>query len=122
MTTTNPQGGQVSEPTCALWYMEYGRCAYVLCDDEADAASFACSMEDQEYGIALGIQFVEGRTIERDAWPALDAERDRRDAEYVKRQAEIKARPPIPKREVRDPFGGRQVEVEATAPAWLGKP
>jgi hypothetical protein len=109
------------ENAVALWYMRYHSPGYWLCEDEEEAASMALGMEDAGNGVALGVQFPDGRTIARGDWPAY-AEAQRRQDEAERRAwAEQEAAPPRPMREIKDPFGGRALKVESDEPSWLGQ-
>ena len=100
----------------ALWYMRYMSPGYMICDDEEDAAGIGAAMTDDGGASVLGVQFQDGRTIAREEWPAYaEAEKRRRQEEESRAQ-----RKPPPMRGIRDPFGGRALEVEVGEPGWLG--
>jgi hypothetical protein len=104
----------------ALWLMRYHSPDYLLCDDEAEAASTALAIEDQGSGVPLGVQFPDGSTIKVDEWPVYAAAKQRqREAERQER-ANWQAAPRPPMREARDPFRGQPVRIELEEPAWLG--
>lgn len=101
---------------CAVWYMRYGASSYALCDDEAEAVGFATALDDSAEGSVMGVQFADGRLIERDEWQALKDYQEQQDA--AMRAAP--AMPSSPMRSVRDPFGGQTVDVAVNEPEWLG--
>lgn len=105
----------------ALWYLRYGNADYDLHDSEREAADSAVYMEDDCQGIALGIQFPDGRTIARDSWPEFAAAGGRRNEAYEQSRARQAAAEPRPVRKASDPFSGQPVEIEADEPAWLGR-
>lgn len=104
-----------TEKTCAVWYMRYGSMKCYLADDEDRAASFGARLEDLEEGAVVGVQFQDGRLVQREEWPAYQAARDRSIYPPLPDCA-----PPPPTRRVQDPFVGRVVEVDADSPQWLG--
>jgi len=108
----------MSTGTVALWYSRYMSSDYELCDSEDAAAGLGVGMEDSGGAVVLGVQFADGRTIERDSWPAFAAAQERfRQAEG---EARDKPRPVVPEREVLDPFRGRSLKIRASEPQWLG--
>lgn len=112
-----------TEPTCALWFWSHGSVFVELCDDEQEAAESACSLQDSEEGAPAGIQYSDGRYIDREDWPAYKAEYDRRVKQDMEWAREAAARPRPPQREVVPPFETRYSQtarVPADAPAWLG--
>ena len=114
----------------ALWYWQYGSLTYSLHADEEAAAWSALGLDESGEAAVAGVQFADGRVIERplgvvglgtDWWPAYKAVEDRRYEEFCKRQREYEQRPPRPTRQIRDPFGLDQtVTVDANEPEWLG--
>lgn len=108
-----------TKDSVALWYSRYMSPGYELCDSEEEAAGLAWGMEDSGGAAVLGVQFSDGRTIERENWPALEAVQER--FEQAEREARDKLRPPVPEREVLDPFRGRALKIRASEPEWLGR-
>lgn len=105
----------------AIWYMRHFSPGYRLYDNESEAATAASYMDDGGQASVSGVQFSDGRVIDRDAWAAYrEAVQEKCDAELrqLERQA---AAPPVPKRKILDPFGGRELEIETAEPGWLGK-
>ena len=102
----------------ALWYLRYGRMDYEVYDSEAEAADVAVSMIEANTAAPCGVQFPDGRAIEREEWPAF-GEAEKR---YERYQSAWLARKPEPKpvRKITAPFGGGQIEVDADEPSWLG--
>lgn len=111
-----------SENSVALWYVRYHQPDYDLHDSEREAAEAAVYMEDYGHGVALGVQFEDGRLIVAGEWPEMRAAYERlREAEARQREAWAAAEP-RPVRKAVDPFDGRLLEIDADEPAWLGKP
>lgn len=106
---------------CAVWYWHYGSPDYELCASEEEAASFAVGLEDSGNGSVKGVQFEDGRFVERDAWGAYEA-RERQQDELAKRMVrEAAAQPKPATRQVGLPFDpSRKIHVLADAPPWLG--
>jgi hypothetical protein len=102
----------------ALWYWRYHSIGYSIWDDEEEAAGIAAAMEDDGGGVPAGVQFQDGRTIPENSWEALWAARERRERAWLERPAEK----PRPKRKITAPFGGGQIEIDASEPSWLGTP
>lgn len=109
-----------TKDSVALWYSRYMSPGYELCDSEEEAAGLAWGMEDSGGAAVLGVQFSDGRTIERENWPVFEAVRER--FEQAEREAQDKPRPPVPVRKAVDPFRGRAIEIKASEPEWLGRP
>jgi hypothetical protein len=107
--------------TVALWYWRYHQIDYDIWDSEEEAAGIAVGMEDNGDASVAGIQFPDGRLIERNEWSAYAEAMERRDrAESEARKAAAKAKP-RPMRKIMAPFtGGRQIEIDADEPSWLG--
>jgi choline dehydrogenase-like flavoprotein len=100
----------------ALWYWRYHSMDYSLWDDEEEAAGVAAAMDVDGGGVPAGIQFQDGRLIDRDDWDAYAAAQERREqaeTEYLRQE-----RPP--QRKITAPFGGGQIEIDAREPSWLG--
>lgn len=109
----------MSTDSVALWYARHHSPGYGLCDSEEEAAELGAGMADSGGASVLGVQFADGRTIERDSWPAFEAAQERfRQAEQ---EARDKPRPAVPEREALDPFGGRMLRIRVSEPAWLGR-
>jgi hypothetical protein len=109
-----------NDQRCAVWYMRYGASSYELCEDEREAIHFAYALEDAENGVVGGVQFADGRLIEREAWQALADYREQRYREWRATEASASSASPTPTRQARDPFGGQSVSVDAGDPGWLG--
>lgn len=99
----------------ALWYRRYRQADYMLCRDEEDAAGIGAAMEDNGGAYVTGVQFADGRVIERDNWAAFTAAKDR----LIEANAE--PLPPRAVRTIRDPFRDDLVEIDTGEPLWLGK-
>lgn len=110
----------MGEQQCALWYWRHNVIEYEVYDSEAEAASAAVGMEDYGNGVPIGVQFPDGRTIRQDDWVAYRDAVAKARADEEARSARQKDAPPIPTRQVKDPFEGRPVTVEADEPEWLG--
>jgi hypothetical protein len=117
--------------TCAVWFRSPqghraetpGRGHHITCelfDSEQDAARFAVHFDAEWQGIALGVQFSDGRTLKVDQWPAYAERRGQWEAVERSRQSGS-ALHHVPMRPTRDPFTGEAVEVGAFQPAWLGR-
>ena len=112
----------------ALWTIYRYSPGYELYDDEAEAASMAVVMQEYElgdHGVVMGVQYDDGRALSREDWPAYQAERDRRAAEDASRAAEASRQPRTPppaQRAIKDPFCGYEMDIDASEPAWLGRP
>ncbi len=102
---------------CALWYWRYHSPSYELCEDEAEAASMAVSIEDADDGSVVGVQFPDGRIVKVGDWDAYRAEEERRSREWRSRSAV----PPTPTRTIREPFTGQTLTVDTDEPPWLGQ-
>jgi hypothetical protein len=102
---------------CAVWYMRYGASSYELCDDEAEAVSYAYGLESAEEGYVSGLQFADGRLIKRDDWQALD---DYEKERLAAMRAAVPLSAPKPTRSIRDPFDGQTVDADVDEPSWLG--
>ena len=105
----------------ALWYFRYGAPDYDLFDDEDAAADAAVSGEDYGQFSVSGVQFADGRLVRKEDWDAYKQAEQQRDADYQRRRAEAEVAPPVPQREIRDPFSGKTLETDADEPSWLGK-
>jgi hypothetical protein len=108
-----------TKDSVALWYSRYHSPGYALCDSEEEAAGLAWGMEDSGGAAVLGVQFADGRTIERESWPVFEVVRER--YEQAEGEARDKPRPPVPVRKAVDPFCGRAIEIKASESSWLGK-
>jgi len=109
---------------CAVWYWRYHSVYVELFASEASAISFAIGMADIGEGSVSGVQYSDGRFVERDDWSALKAEQDRQ-YEQWRREFEEERRnpkPAPPMRTVVPPFDarGQTAQVDPDAPAWLG--
>jgi len=102
----------------ALWYMRSHSPGYELCVDEREAAGCAWAMQDSGSAAPLGVQFSDGRLIDADHWPLLDQVT----REYHAADEHRASEPEPPQRNICDPFGGRDLTVAESEPAWLGKP
>lgn len=109
--------------TVALWYVRHYETRYDLWETEAKAADYGVFLQNEDDGPhILGVQFADGRTIERDAWPEWRAAEERERARWEQNRAEWKSRPPAPVRRTLDPFGGTEpIEIELSEPSWLGR-
>jgi len=106
---------------CAVWYMRHYSAYYELCEDEQQAVSYAYALVDAGEGAVLGVQFADGRLVERDEWQALaDYQNERYSAWRDSVRAAEALPPPPPPRQVRDPFEGHEASVDAGDPDWLG--
>jgi hypothetical protein len=105
---------------CAVWYMRYGASSYELCDDEREAVRFAHALEEAEDGVTSGVQFADGRLIERDVWQALADYAEKRYREWRDAVSSEHVASPAPTRQAQDPFDGQSVSVDAGDPDWLG--
>jgi hypothetical protein len=110
------------EPSVALWYWRRLGMYYSLFDDEDTAARVGNAMEDDDGAAVAGVQFPDGRLVEREAWEALAAASRRAEEAYEAQREAEKSRPQRPKRKIRAPFDGGYIRVEAGEPAWLGLP
>jgi hypothetical protein len=105
----------------ALWYMRYHSPGYELFDDEAEAARAAVYMGADGHAAPAGVQFADGRVIACEDWPAYrEAARDMQEAERRQYEHQVAAQP-VPERKIRTPFGGRELNVAADEPGWLGR-
>jgi hypothetical protein len=114
----------MTEPTCALWYWSHHSVFVELCDDEQEAAESAVSLQESEQGAPAGIQFADGRYLDRDEWPAFGAEESRRYQQWRDEEEQREPRPRPATREVTPPFEtsyGQKATVLADAPSWLGR-
>lgn len=111
--TEKTEGGEV-----ALWYLRYGRMDYDIWDSEAEAAGIAVAMTDDCNGVPIGLQFPDGRLVdvENQPWPAYEEAARRRD-EFA---ASARKQEPPPQRKITAPFGGGEIEIDASEPDWLG--
>ncbi len=120
MSVTEPDP---ADSRCALWYWRYHTLNYEIYDTEAGAASAAWAMQDNGGAAPVGVQFPDGRTVEIDGWAALT---ERWSAvftgEAARRAGATPASPEPAGRKVRSPFGNAVVTVDASEPAWLGRP
>jgi hypothetical protein len=112
---------QPDEQECAVWYWQHYAPCYELFDNEREAAGFAANLENSGDGSVAGIQFSDGRTIERDRWGAYRAEQVRLTAQWERDRRERANTPPPPTRKIRHPFDGSPMTIEAGEPAWLGR-
>jgi hypothetical protein len=110
----------VSGGECALWWFRYASPGYEICDSEQEAADLAAGMMDSGGCSIAGVQFPDGRVIQRDAWAAYLAAEERLFAAQMAANAAQRAKPPAPKRKIRAPFGGQIIKVDPGEPAWLG--
>jgi hypothetical protein len=112
----------MNEPTCAVWYYRHHVVYYEVCDDETKAVSYASYLNEHDEGAVAGVQFADGRFVERDGWTALD-EYEREQTERWRAAAKAEAQNPTPPRgrDVRLPWDTSDTAyVEAGDPAWLG--
>lgn len=103
---------------CALWYERWHQTRYDLFDSEQGAADYAVYLTEEGEGQPLGVQFADGRTLKVDDWPAYAARKQR--WEENERADAARVVEPRPTRKVRDPFTDAVVDVEVSAPGWLG--
>jgi hypothetical protein len=103
--------------------MRYGSHQYELFDTEAEAARRAVGIGDSGEAAVIGIQFADGRLINRDDWQAYkDADGEAYKA-MIERSREERRHPRRVTRKIRDPFSSVEVSVYADeAPEWLGAP
>lgn len=111
----------MSTDSVALWYSRYHSPDYELCDSEEEAARLGVGMEDSGGASVLGVQFADGSTIERDNWPAFRAAQEWFWKAQRESQEASDAQPPVPRREVLDPFCGHALKIRASDPQWLGR-
>jgi hypothetical protein len=114
----NERGPEPVTDEVALWYRRYHSMEYAIWDSEEEAAGIAAAMAVDGGGVPAGVQVQDGRTIPATEWEALWAARERRDRAWQERPAEK----PRPKRKIKAPFDGGQIEIEASEPLWLGTP
>ena len=113
--------------TVALWTIYRYSPGYELYDDEAEAAAAAVAMQEDnlgEYGVAMGVQYDDGRALSCENWPAYEAERQRRKARDAARAAAYASQPrtpPPPQRVIKDPFCGYEMDIDVAEPGWLGR-
>jgi hypothetical protein len=107
-----------AEDSVAVWFLRYNRPDYDLMDDEDSAARLAVAIEEEGNGSILGVQFADGRTHKADQWRALHDARRRSQEFWKERQANPPA--PRPTRKARDPFMGKDLDIEISEPGWLG--
>lgn len=100
-----------TSPQCAVWYMRYGGAAYELCDDEQSAVQFAYALADQEEGAVSGVQFADGRLVERDDWQALSDYEDERYRAWRDSVANAPVVSTPSTRRAFDPFGGNLADA-----------
>lgn len=103
---------------CALWVWTYGTPRYELCEDEGAAARMAVAFSDDGSGSVAGVQFPDGRLIERKDWTAYHEEEKRQTAVM---KAALERPPRRPKGEINEPFSGERVTIWEDVPRWLGK-
>ena len=84
-------------------------------DDDLSAIRYGMGIEDGGGSVA-GVQFPDGRYIDRDEWTAFRDEERRRIAAW--RDVEVK--PPAPYRRVTVPWGDDIVGIDADLPDWVG--
>lgn len=101
---------------CAVWYQRYGATYYELASNERVAAGIAWHMEDRGEGYPLGVQFSDGRIVERDAWTALSDYEE----SMMRAIREAPTPEPRPTRKILSPFGSDTVAADYDDPPWLG--
>ena len=102
---------------CLLWYMVYGSAHAQLFPDEASAIRRTLYMEDDGSGAVDGVQFADGRYIDRDDWTALEEERTRLEEEMWK---SVKAASPKPPPSyVKSPTGRRAWIDPEDVRSWM---
>jgi len=106
------------EPQVAAWRLHLGVADYDLEDDEAAAAHTAALAAVYSDDTVLGAQFADGRIIPAEQWDAYQQEL----TAVRERRAERSTAPPLPTRDIRDPFTRRYMRIEETEPAWVGQP
>lgn len=94
---------------------------YELCADEQEAVSYAYQLAESEQGAVSGVQFADGRLIERDEWQALHDYEEERYRAWRDSANREPSTPSPPTRRVRSPFGDQPVSAPADAPDWLGR-
>jgi hypothetical protein len=111
------------EPTCAVWYYRHHVVYYELCGDEDEAVSYANSLSEHGEGATVGVQFADGRFVERDDWTALDDYEREQAARWRAEYEAERLNPPPPRltRSVHPPWDTKDTAVvEPGDPAWLG--
>lgn len=114
----------MSEQECALWYRtRYGDLDYEIFGTEAETARHAAYMSNYSNGYPVGVQFADGRTVRAAdfaAWPAFKVAQEEVRAAEERRAEAFRVDAERPKRQIRDPFEGRALTVDADEPDWLG--
>lgn len=108
------ESGDVSE--CALWYYRYHSVYVDLHDSEEDAAQAAVWMEEEGQGSVQGVQFPDGRYIDREDWNAYKTYERSLHNSYRSDPG-----PPPAMREVRLPWANESVSILADLPEWVGR-
>lgn len=101
---------------CALWFWRYMNIEYEIFDHEIEAAKFASTMEDNDFGSPVGLQYSDGRTVKVEDWQAFkDAQKT-----YELARKTMSPIPPRPTRLILNPFDGAPKRIDAEEPKWLG--
>lgn len=111
----------MADEQCALWFWRHYSLDFDLYDTEEEAARAAVAMEDNGDANVQGVQFRDGRCLDRDNWPAYEQAESRIRQEEKEWAARYAAEPARPTREIRDPFKRREVlTVDEDTPGWVG--
>jgi len=102
---------------CLLWYMVHGSAHAQLCDSEAAAIRRTIWMEDDGSGAVDGVQFADGRYIDRDDWTALEQERTRLEQEMW--EAVKASSPKPPPSWIKSPTGRRALIDPEDFRSWM---
>ena len=108
---------------CAVWYHRYGSIYVELHDDEQSAARWAVDLAESEEGAVRGVQYADGRFVDRESWDAHKQEEQRRWDQLSEEMAEEWRNPPPrpAKRPVQTPWDTtKTVEILASSPPWVG--
>lgn len=69
----------MAEGSVTVRWMRYGAVESETFGTEDEAADYGVTLQEAGDGAVLGARFADGRTIERDAWPAFRDAQQRRD-------------------------------------------
>lgn len=91
---TEPSAPTDPDRQCMLWYMRYHSPGYEMCDDERQAVNLAFGMTEMETANPIGVQYSDGRFVDRDDWAALRDFEAEEECRFSERQAVEQAKPP----------------------------